>query len=83
MEGLTPLLFLTKKKYVMNFVKINKGVSIDITRVLCFYTEDSKVVIRLSGVREPLEECYANEEQALKVYNLLNEKLRCSNLSNK
>ena len=40
------VLFLTKKKYVMNFVKINKGVSIDITRVLCFYTEDSKVVIR-------------------------------------
>jgi DNA-binding LytR/AlgR family response regulator len=67
----------------MNFVKINKGVTIDITRILYFHTDGTKVVIRLSGMKEPIEELYASEEQAEKVYNLLNQKLRCSNLSNK
>ena len=65
----------------MNFVKINKGVSIDITKILYFYTEESKVVIRIIGMKEPIEEVYSNESQATKVYNLLNQKLRCSNLS--
>ncbi len=67
----------------MNFVKINKGATIDITRVLCFFLEDSIVKIYMEGLTEPLEEIYSNNEQANTVYNLLNQKLRCSNLSNK
>ena len=65
----------------MNFVKINKGVSIDITKILYFYTEESKVIIRIIGMKEPIEELYESDVQATKVYNLLNQKLRCSNLS--
>lgn len=65
----------------MNFIKINKGASIDITKIIYFYCEGSKVVLHIVGMKEPIEEVYESSKQANILYDLLNEKLRCSNLT--